>query len=371
MEKFLQEVGARVKEARMRKHLSQAQLADLLGFTPPYISNIETGKQNMSITALAKISDIVNITSHHRKDYHIKKSADSLSYAWSQPANLAHCELFFSYPPLYNIYDMYKRGEHMSDDIKAKIRERYKGNVNANIEVIPAIEQPSFYEDFSEKRVAVYVRVSTGSANQTSSYELQKGYYEQDVTRHPGWKLVRIYADEGISGTSLSHRDEFVQMIKDCEAGKIDLTVSTECAGKRVKRSYYSSTLRMPRGTSTLHRSIRRMASPDTLRSLRMGQGRWQRSSRLRWSPARPAGQRTLGGRLPAVWFRLRKTQASRGMLARKACRTRRIRKSARQRNLPFSRMRCGTWRSCCLNNYGTANSRRCVWNSVFAVRVS
>ena len=65
----------------------------------------------------------------------------------------------------------------MSEDIKAKIRERYKGNANANIEVIPAIEQPSFYEDFSEKRVAVYARVSTGSANQTSSYELQKGYY--------------------------------------------------------------------------------------------------------------------------------------------------------------------------------------------------
>ena len=83
----------------------------------------------------------------------------------------------------------------MSEDIKAKIRERYKGNANANIEVIPAIEQPSFYEDFSEKRVAVYARVSTGSANQTSSYELQKGYYEQDVTRHPGWKLVRIYAE--------------------------------------------------------------------------------------------------------------------------------------------------------------------------------
>ena len=62
MEKFLQEVGARVKEARMRKHLSQAQLADLLGLTPPYISNIETGKQNMSITALAKISDVLEVS---------------------------------------------------------------------------------------------------------------------------------------------------------------------------------------------------------------------------------------------------------------------------------------------------------------------
>lgn len=45
MENYLKEVGARVKEARMRKRLSQAQLADLLGLTPPYISNIETGKQ--------------------------------------------------------------------------------------------------------------------------------------------------------------------------------------------------------------------------------------------------------------------------------------------------------------------------------------
>ena len=62
MEKFLQEVGARVKEARMRKHLSQAQLADLLGLTPPYISNIETGKQNMSITALARISDVLEVS---------------------------------------------------------------------------------------------------------------------------------------------------------------------------------------------------------------------------------------------------------------------------------------------------------------------
>ena len=62
MDNYLQEVGARIKEARLRKHLSQAQLAELLGLTPPYISNIETGKQNMSITALAKISDVLEVS---------------------------------------------------------------------------------------------------------------------------------------------------------------------------------------------------------------------------------------------------------------------------------------------------------------------
>jgi len=46
------------------------------------------------------------------------------------------------------------------------------------------------------------------------------------VSRHPGWKLFKIYADEGISGTSLQHRDAFINMIADCHAGKIDLIVT-------------------------------------------------------------------------------------------------------------------------------------------------
>jgi DNA invertase Pin-like site-specific DNA recombinase len=112
------------------------------------------------------------------------------------------------------------------EERKAKIRERYKGINSDEIHVIPAIEQASFYEDVTEKRVAAYVRVSTDSAEQTSSYELQKNYYEETVPRHPGWKLVRIYADEGISGTSLKHRDDFLRMIKDCETGQIDLIVT-------------------------------------------------------------------------------------------------------------------------------------------------
>ena len=62
MDSFLQEVGGRVKEARVRKHLSQAQLAEMLGLSSRYISNLETGKQNMSITALAKISDVLEVS---------------------------------------------------------------------------------------------------------------------------------------------------------------------------------------------------------------------------------------------------------------------------------------------------------------------
>jgi len=111
-------------------------------------------------------------------------------------------------------------------DIKQKIRERYKGVSEENLDCIPAIPQEDFYRSQAKKRVAVYARVSTDDPNQTSSYELQKNYYEDMVNQRDNWELVDIYADEGISGTSLQHRDNFVRMIGDCKEGKIDLIVT-------------------------------------------------------------------------------------------------------------------------------------------------
>ena len=109
---------------------------------------------------------------------------------------------------------------------KDKIRKRYQKTENANVKVIPAKPQRQPFDLSQKCRVAVYARVSTDNPNQTSSYELQKNYYENMVQRNPNWELVGIYADEGISGTSLSHRDEFKRMIKDCMEDKIDLIVT-------------------------------------------------------------------------------------------------------------------------------------------------
>lgn len=111
-------------------------------------------------------------------------------------------------------------------DTKEQIRQRYKGISIEELEVIPAIPQESFFNDSSEKRVAIYARVSTDDARQTSSYELQKNHYRDVVDRHPGWTLTKIYADEGISGTSLRHRDAFIRMIDDCKSGKFDLIIT-------------------------------------------------------------------------------------------------------------------------------------------------
>ena len=115
---------------------------------------------------------------------------------------------------------------HDNNLIKQRIRDRYKGVSEDILDVIPATPHEDFYKPESMKRVAVYARVSTDDPNQTSSYELQKNHYEDMVSRRENWTLVDIYADEGISGTSLQHRDNFLRMISDCNEGKIDLIVT-------------------------------------------------------------------------------------------------------------------------------------------------
>jgi len=123
---------------------------------------------------------------------------------------------------------MKENEEHIrnTQEQKQKIRDRYKGVNEDELEVIPAIPQDDFYNESKRKRVAVYARVSTDDPRQTSSYELQKNHYTDMVNRRPDWDLIGIYADEGISGTSLQHRDSFVRMIEDCRAGRIDLIVT-------------------------------------------------------------------------------------------------------------------------------------------------
>lgn len=112
------------------------------------------------------------------------------------------------------------------DEQKARIRQRYKGIDPEELEVIPALPPEDIFKTEKKLRVAVYARVSTDDPRQTSSYELQKNHYQDVVNKNPNWMLVEIYADEGISGTSLQHRDAFKKMIEDCETGKIDLIIT-------------------------------------------------------------------------------------------------------------------------------------------------
>jgi DNA invertase Pin-like site-specific DNA recombinase len=112
-----------------------------------------------------------------------------------------------------------------AEDKKAKIRARYQGKKQGVVTCIPANPRDNPFDDTKEKRVAVYIRVSTDDAQQTSSFELQKLHYIEYVESHKNWKLFKMYCDEGISGTSRKKRNAFNEMIADCKAGKIDMIV--------------------------------------------------------------------------------------------------------------------------------------------------
>ena len=76
------------------------------------------------------------------------------------------------------------------------------------------------------KRVAAYCRVSTDDDEQLTSYEAQCDYYTKLINSHEGWKPVKVFADEGITGTQAKKRPEFMKMIRYCRQGKIDIILA-------------------------------------------------------------------------------------------------------------------------------------------------
>ncbi len=78
----------------------------------------------------------------------------------------------------------------------------------------------------AKRKVAGYARVSTDLEEQQNSYEAQVKYYTEYIQSREDWEFVKVYTDEGISATSVTHRDGFKQMIEDALAGKIDLIIT-------------------------------------------------------------------------------------------------------------------------------------------------
>lgn len=100
--------------------------------------------------------------------------------------------------------------------------------LDRRVRVIPATKTQGAIHSTHDgkKRVAAYCRVSTDSEEQLNSYEAQKSYYTQKIEESPDWEMAGIYADEGISGTSMKKRTEFKKMITACKRGHIDLIIT-------------------------------------------------------------------------------------------------------------------------------------------------
>lgn len=73
-------------------------------------------------------------------------------------------------------------------------------------------------------RIAAYCRVSTDHDEQLESLENQKIFFEQYAKAH-NYRLIKIYADEGISGKQIKNRTEFLNMLRDSKCGLFDMVV--------------------------------------------------------------------------------------------------------------------------------------------------
>lgn len=99
-----------------------------------------------------------------------------------------------------------------------KIQEAFSNK--REVEVIPAKISDSCIKN---KRVAAYCRVSTKEESQLGSFELQIQTYKERTKNNPSWDFVDIYADEGVSATSMKNRHELLRMLDDCRLNKIDM----------------------------------------------------------------------------------------------------------------------------------------------------
>ena len=77
MDQQLQEIGARLKQARLNKTMSQSQLAEAADISASFLSNIETGRQTMNRKTLISLTDVLNISA----DWLLGNSTDSANHA--------------------------------------------------------------------------------------------------------------------------------------------------------------------------------------------------------------------------------------------------------------------------------------------------
>lgn len=76
------------------------------------------------------------------------------------------------------------------------------------------------------KKVAAYARVSKATDQLMHSLSAQISYYSELIQKNPEWEYAGVYADAGITGTSIDSRKEFQRLIADCDAGKINIVLT-------------------------------------------------------------------------------------------------------------------------------------------------
>ncbi len=98
-----------------------------------------------------------------------------------------------------------------------------------NVEIIKAknsLSDRTRGKVIDRQRVAAYCRVSTDSEDQLNSYKSQVQYYTSLIKKKSDWIFAGIYADEAITGTQVTKREDFQRLINDCVNGEIDMVIT-------------------------------------------------------------------------------------------------------------------------------------------------
>lgn len=98
----------------------------------------------------------------------------------------------------------------------------------AQTKIIEPIQKLLKTEDRNPHKVCAYCRVSTDETDQKNSLTAQKQFFHTYFQYHKNWTNVGIYADEGLSGTSLEKRDDFNRMLIEARSGNIDIILTKE-----------------------------------------------------------------------------------------------------------------------------------------------
>ena len=77
MDQQLVEIGARLRQVRLAKNLTQPQLAEAADISVSFLSNLENGRQTMNIKTMSALLDILNISA----DWLLGNSTDSANHA--------------------------------------------------------------------------------------------------------------------------------------------------------------------------------------------------------------------------------------------------------------------------------------------------
>ena len=109
--------------------------------------------------------------------------------------------------------------------IQETIAQNRRGERKGRV-IMPSHKEYAYEEKKAKVRVAAYCRVSTQEEAQVGSFEMQVQHFKSVIESNPIYELVKIYTDEGISGTSISKRKGFQEMIEDAINGKIDLILT-------------------------------------------------------------------------------------------------------------------------------------------------